>query len=66
MDIVDPQPLATLTVNDPSLMTVILKEVTISLGIDVLARAIESYVSINATPVTDALALGAINWFLII
>ncbi|WP_088227491.1 iron-containing alcohol dehydrogenase [Desulfosporosinus sp. FKB] len=61
MDIVDPQMLATLTVNDPSLMTTIPKEVTISSGIDVLAHAIESYVSINATPVTDALALGAIK-----
>ncbi|HBW33842.1 iron-containing alcohol dehydrogenase [Desulfosporosinus sp. BICA1-9] len=61
MDIVDPQMLATLTVNDPSLMTTMPREVTISSGIDVLAHAIEAYVSFKATPVTDALALGAIK-----
>lgn len=61
MTISDPNLLATLTVNDPSLQVTAPKEVTKSSGIDVLAHAVEAYVALNATPFTDALALGAIK-----
>lgn len=61
MTITDPKLLATLTVNDPSLQVTMPREVTISSGIDVLAHTVETYVALNATPFTDALALGAIK-----
>ncbi|EGW40324.1 iron-containing alcohol dehydrogenase [Desulfosporosinus sp. OT] len=61
MTISDPKLLATLTVDDPELQLSMPREVTISSGIDVLAHAVEAYVALNATPFTDALALGAIK-----
>lgn len=61
MTIGDPKLIATLTVNDPSLHVSIPKEVTTSSGADVLVQAVESYVALDATPFTDALALGAMK-----
>jgi len=61
MTMKDPKLLATLTVNDPSLHVSAPKEVTTSSGIDVVAHAVESYVSLNANPFTDALALGSMK-----
>jgi len=61
MTLKDPKLLATLTVNDPTLHVTAPKEVTTSAGIDVVAHAVEGYVALNATPFTDALALGAIK-----
>lgn len=61
MTISDSKLLATLTVDDPTLHVTAPKEVTISSGIDALSHAVESYVALNATPFTDALALGAMK-----
>jgi alcohol dehydrogenase class IV len=46
---------------DPALTTSLPPKVTAATGIDALTHAIESYVSVNANPVTDALALQAIR-----
>lgn len=46
---------------DPALTISLPPKVTAATGIDALTHAIESYVSINANPVTDALALQAIR-----
>ncbi|ANU24162.1 iron-containing alcohol dehydrogenase [Planococcus donghaensis] len=46
---------------DPALTTSLPPKVTAATGIDALTHAIESYVSKNANPVTDALALQAIR-----
>lgn len=61
MSIIDPKTLATVTVNDPTLHVTAPKEVTISAGIDIVAHAVEAFVALNATPFTDALALGALK-----
>jgi alcohol dehydrogenase class IV len=37
------------------------RSVTAASGVDALVHAIESYLSVNASPITDALAIGAIN-----
>lgn len=46
---------------DPALTTSLPAKVTAATGIDALTHAIEAYVSKNANPVTDALALQAIR-----
>lgn len=46
---------------DPALTISLPPKVTAATGIDALTHAIESYVSVNANPVTDALALQAIR-----
>jgi len=50
-----------ITVNDPIFMTTMPKEVTASSGIDVVSHAIEAYVSTEASPITDSLALEALK-----
>lgn len=50
-----------ITVNDPIFMTTMPKEVTASSGIDVVSHAIEAFVSTEASPITDSLALEAIR-----
>ncbi|HBW33899.1 iron-containing alcohol dehydrogenase [Desulfosporosinus sp. BICA1-9] len=50
-----------ITVNDPIFMTSMPKEVTASSGIDVVSHAIEAYVSTEASPITDSLALEALK-----
>ena len=50
-----------ISVNYPIFMTTMPKEVTASSGIDVVSHAIEAYVSTEASPITDPLALEAIR-----
>ena len=53
--------LADVAIVDPALTVSLPPKVTAATGIDALTHAIESYVSVNANPVTDALALQAIR-----
>lgn len=50
-----------ISVNDPIFMTTMPKEVTASSGIDVVSHSIEAFVSTEASPITDSLALEAIK-----
>lgn len=50
-----------ISVNDPLFMQSMPKEITAESGIDVASHAIEAYFSLEGSPVTDHLALGAIN-----
>lgn len=60
MAIVDKHVTPLLSVNDPSLMRGMPKSLTAATGMDALTHAIEAYVSVAATPITDACALKAI------
>jgi alcohol dehydrogenase class IV len=46
---------------DPDLMISLPKKLTASTGMDALAHAIESYVSLNANPITEAYGLKAVE-----
>ncbi|NYE56830.1 L-threonine dehydrogenase [Carboxydothermus ferrireducens] len=61
MAIVDWHVTPIMAVNDPELMVEMPKALTAATGMDALTHAIEAYVSIDATPVTDAAALMAIE-----
>ena len=61
MAIVDKHTTPMLSVNDPSLMVGMPASLTAATGMDALTHAIEAYVSIAATPITDAVALKAIE-----
>lgn len=61
MAIVDKHVTPLLSVNDSSLMMGMPKSLTAATGMDALTHAIEAYVSIAATPITDACALKAIS-----
>ncbi|NDO82405.1 L-threonine dehydrogenase [Citrobacter sp. NCU1] len=61
MAIVDKHVTPLLSVNDSSLMVGMPKSLTAATGMDALTHAIEAYVSIAATPVTDACALKAVT-----
>jgi alcohol dehydrogenase len=61
MTIMSPKIVPDISVNDPLLMQTMPKEVTASSGYDALSHAIEAYVATEASPITDALALGALN-----
>ena len=61
MAIVDKHTTPTVAVNDPLLMIDMPKSLTAATGMDALTHAVEAYVSIIATPVTDASALMAID-----
>ncbi|MEO3991464.1 L-threonine dehydrogenase [Pseudocitrobacter cyperus] len=61
MAIVDKHVTPILSVNDSSLMTGMPKSLTAATGMDALTHAIEAYVSIAATPITDACALKAVT-----
>ncbi len=50
-----------ISVNDPLFMSSMPREVTATSGIDVISHAIEAFVSTEASPTTDALALGALE-----
>lgn len=61
MAIVDRNVTPLLSVNDPALMAAMPKGLTAATGMDALTHAVEAYVSIAATPITDACALKAIE-----
>ena len=61
MAIVDKHVTPLLSVNDSSLMVGMPKSLTAATGMDALTHAIEAYVSIAATPITDACALKAVT-----
>jgi alcohol dehydrogenase len=61
MAIIDKHTTPVLSVNDPSLMIGMPASLTAATGMDALTHAIEAYVSTAATPITDAVALKAIE-----
>ncbi|EAA2773729.1 L-threonine dehydrogenase [Salmonella enterica subsp. diarizonae] len=61
MAIVDKHVTPLLSVNDSSLMVGMPKSLTAATGMDALTHAIEAYVSVVATPITDACALKAVT-----
>lgn len=61
MPIVDNQMTPTIAIIDPLLMLKKPRLLTIATGMDVLSHAIEAYVSTDAQPITDALAIHAIK-----
>ncbi|MGR5499657.1 L-threonine dehydrogenase [Vibrio sp. DNB22_10_4] len=61
MAIVDKNVTPIVSVNDPELMLAKPASLTAATGMDALTHAIEAYVSIAATPVTDASAIKAIE-----
>ncbi|WP_068312473.1 L-threonine dehydrogenase [Polycladidibacter hongkongensis] len=61
MAIVDKNTTPVLSVNDPELMLAKPPALTAATGMDALTHAIEAYVSTAATPITDAVAIKAIE-----
>ncbi|RJG40297.1 L-threonine dehydrogenase [Motilimonas pumila] len=61
MAIVDKNTTPIMSVNDPKLMLAKPASLTAATGMDALTHAIEAYVSTAATPVTDAVAIKAIE-----
>ena len=61
MAIVDKHTTPLIAVNDPLLMCDMPKSLTAATGMDALTHAVEAYVSIAATPVTDACAIKAVQ-----
>ncbi|MEQ8175808.1 MAG: iron-containing alcohol dehydrogenase [Syntrophomonadaceae bacterium] len=61
MTISSPMMTPYISVNDPLFMASMPREVTASSGMDVASHAIEAFVSIEASPVSDFLALGALE-----
>jgi len=61
MAIVDKHVTPLLSVNDPELMLAKPAGLTAATGMDALTHAVEAYVSIAATPITDACALKAVS-----
>jgi len=61
MSIVDQNVTPILSVNDPRLMVGMPAGLTAATGMDALTHAIEAYVSTDATPITDACAIKAIE-----
>lgn len=61
MAIVDRHVTAIMSVNDPDLMLAKPAGLTAATGMDALTHAVEAYVSIAATPITDACALKAVE-----
>ena len=61
MAIVDKNVTPIVSVNDPELMLAKPASLTAATGMDALTHAIEAYVSVAATPVTDAVAIKAIE-----
>jgi alcohol dehydrogenase len=61
MAIVDWRTTPNIAINDPCLMSGMPPFLTACTGMDALTHAVEAYVSIDATPVTDACALKAIQ-----
>ncbi|MGF1766915.1 L-threonine dehydrogenase [Enterovibrio makurazakiensis] len=61
MAIVDKNTTPLISVNDPELMLAKPKSLTAATGMDALTHAVEAYVSIAASPITDAVAIKAIE-----
>ncbi|HEX2937004.1 MAG TPA: iron-containing alcohol dehydrogenase [Bacteroidales bacterium] len=61
MTITSPELMPIISVNDPMFMVSMPQPVTASSGIDVIVHSIESYITTEASPVTDYLALGALK-----
>ncbi|EAS62757.1 L-threonine dehydrogenase [Photobacterium angustum] len=61
MAIVDKNTTPLISVNDPQLMLAKPASLTAATGMDALTHAIEAYVSTAATPITDAVAIKAIE-----
>ncbi|ANF95320.1 iron-containing alcohol dehydrogenase [Paenibacillus bovis] len=61
MAIVDKHTTPLIAVNDPQLMMAMPKSLTAATGMDALTHSIEAYVSTDATPITDACAIKAIE-----
>lgn len=61
MAIVDKHTTPILSVNDPELMLAMPAALTAATGMDALTHAVEAYVSIAASPITDACALKAVS-----
>lgn len=61
MVLVDNNLTPNVAVNDPELMIAMPKGLTAATGMDALTHAVEAFVSINASPVTDAVAEKAIT-----
>lgn len=61
MTITSPMMTPFISVSDPLFMASMPRDVTASSGLDVAAHAIESYISIESSPVSDALALSALE-----
>lgn len=53
--------LASVAIVDPALTVSVPPKVTAATGIDALTHAVEAYISVNASPATDGLALHAIR-----
>lgn len=56
-----PNMLPTMSVNDPMFMSTMPKELIAGVGLDVITQSIEPYIVTEASPITDALALHALN-----
>ncbi|NLL05324.1 MAG: iron-containing alcohol dehydrogenase [Clostridiaceae bacterium] len=61
MVITSPMTTPYISVNDPIFMMSMPKEITASSGIDVVSHSIEALLATEASPITDALALNALN-----
>ncbi|MFL0198443.1 iron-containing alcohol dehydrogenase [Clostridium sp. WILCCON 0269] len=61
MTIADPKMIPIISVNDLRFMPSMPPEITASSGIDVLTHVIEGFVSTEASPVTDSLAINAVK-----
>lgn len=61
MVMMDPNCLAYLAINDPTLMVGMPPSLTAATGMDALTHAVEAYTCREATPYTDALAIEAIR-----
>jgi alcohol dehydrogenase len=61
MVIVDTKMLSWISINDPLSMLSMPSSLTAATGVDALTHAIEAYVSLNSSPITDACSLHAIK-----
>jgi len=61
MTIADAKMMPIISVNDPMFMVTMPPEVTASSGIDVATHAIEAFVSTEASPISDSLAMDALK-----
>lgn len=59
--IVSPYLYATVAICDPTLSVTMPPAVTAATGMDALTHAVEAYVSVNASPISDVLALEAVR-----